>query len=596
MPSLPAMTDPYAPRAWLPHERPMMPGSPSTPLHAPARRAAYAAVGLLVSLTGGLGNALVSANLQSLQGALGLYAAEAAWLPAAFVMSNVSMNLLLVKFRQQYGLRLFTEAFIALYALIALAHVFVHDFSTALALRAAHGMTAAAMTSLGLYYMLQAFPAPLRLRGLVIALGTSQLALPLARLLPVGVLEASAWRGLTLFEAGLALLSFAAVLVLKLPPGDRYRVFEKLDFLTFALFAPGMALLCAVLGLGRTLWWTQSAWLGWALAGAIVLLTAAVALEHHRRNPLLNTRWISSAGLVRLGLVMLLIRVVLSEQGVGAVGLLQTLGMGPDQLRPLFVIVLLGTVAGVGASAWLISPTRLHWPILFALALMILGSLLDAQVTSLARPHDFYVSQFLLAFGSAYFLGPAMLSGMSQVIAQPRNLVSFTVIFGISQNLGGLAGSALVGTFQTWREKFHSSQLTEPLTLLDPQVVARLQAGAAALAGTQADPVLRNAQGSAALAAAAAREANVLAYADVFLFTGVLAALTLVFMMGHAAWAARRGAPEMAQRTAQAPAPAAAAPSPAPAASPAPTPASTAAPAPERPGSADPSAPLTDTV
>ncbi|WP_064736020.1 hypothetical protein [Azohydromonas australica] len=586
------MADPYAPRAWLPHERPMMPGSPSTPLHTPARRAAYAAVGLLVSLTGGLGNALVSANLQSLQGALGLYAAEAAWLPAAFVMSNVSMNLLLVKFRQQYGLRLFTETFMALYALIALAHVFVHDFSSALALRAAHGMAAAATTSLGLYYMLQAFPARLRLRGLVIALGTSQLALPLARLLPVGVLEASAWRGLTLFEAGLALLSFGAVLALKLPPGDRYRVFEKLDFLTFALFAPGMALLCAVLGLGRTLWWTESAWLGWALAGAVVLLTAAVALEHHRRNPLLNTRWISSAGLVRLGLVMLLIRVVLSEQGVGAVGLLQTLGMGPDQLRPLFAIVLLGTVAGVGASAWLISPARLHWPILFALALMILGSLLDTRATSLTRPQELYASQFLLAFGSAYFLGPAMLSGMSQVIAQPRNLVSFTVIFGISQNLGGLAGSALVGTFQTWREKFHSSQITEGFTLLDPLVVSRIQAGAAAFAGTQTDPVLRNAQGSAALAAAATREAHVLAYADVFLLTGVLAALTLLFLMGHAAWAARRGAPEMAQRAAPAPA---AAPSATPApAMPAPPPA--AAPSPGRPGSADPNAPLTDTV
>jgi hypothetical protein len=53
----------------------------------------------------------VSVNLPYLQGSLGVYSAEIQWLPAAYVMANVSMNLLLVKFRQQYGLRLFTELF-----------------------------------------------------------------------------------------------------------------------------------------------------------------------------------------------------------------------------------------------------------------------------------------------------------------------------------------------------------------------------------------------------------------------------------------------------------------------------------------------------
>ena len=104
--------DKYAPRQWLPHEKPTLPGSPSTPLHSPAKRLAYGLVGLLVAITGGLGNALVTANLVFLQGALGATTAEMAWLPAAYVMTNVSMNLLLVKFRQQFGLRAFTEVFL----------------------------------------------------------------------------------------------------------------------------------------------------------------------------------------------------------------------------------------------------------------------------------------------------------------------------------------------------------------------------------------------------------------------------------------------------------------------------------------------------
>ena len=149
--------DKYTPRQWLPTK-----AQPARftlhPLHAPGKRLAYGAVGLLVAITGGLGNALVTANLSFLQGALGATSAEMAWLPAAFVMTNVSMNLLLVKFRQQFGLRAFTEVFPVLYALVTFAHLFVNDLNSAIAVRAAHGMVGAALSSLGLYYMIQAFP------------------------------------------------------------------------------------------------------------------------------------------------------------------------------------------------------------------------------------------------------------------------------------------------------------------------------------------------------------------------------------------------------------------------------------------------------
>lgn len=528
---------PYAPRAWLPHERPMMPGSPSTPLHPPHIRVSYAVVGFIVSITGGLSNALVSANLQNLQGALGASAVDVAWLPAAYVMTNVSMNLLLIKFRQEFGLRLFTEAFLILYALVAFAHLFVNDIGSAIAVRAAHGMTGAALSSLGIYYTLQAFPQPLRMRGLAVGLGLSSLALPLARVLPVSLLEFAEWRGLYLFELGLCLLSLGCVLLLKLPPGDRLKTFEKLDFVTFLLFAPGMALLCAVLSLGRTVWWLEAPWLGWSLVGAIVLLTAAMVIEHDRRNPLINTRWWGSGDMLELALVMVLMRIVLSEQSTGAVGFLQALGMGVDQMHGLFWWVLAASVAGLACSALTLNLQRLTWPIVVALLLMIAGALLDAHATNLTRPAQMMFSQSLLAFGSMLFLAPALLTRIGAILQQPKNLVSFVVLFGISQNLGGLLGSAFVGTLQTLREKFHSSQLNEGLTLLDPQVVTRLQAGASAYAQVLADPALRSTQGRMALAAAASREATVRAYNDVFLVIAGIAAATLLVVLGSALWA-----------------------------------------------------------
>jgi hypothetical protein len=126
--------------------------------------------------------------------------------------------------------------------------------------------------------------------------------------------------------------------------------------------------------------------------------------------------------------------------------------------------------------------------------------------------------------------------GVSGVIANPRNMVSFSVLFGITQNVGGLIGSAALGTFQIVREKFHSSILVEHLTLINPQVQSRLQSSAASYAGAIADPSARTHQGIRAMATAATREANILAYNDVFMLIAVVAVLTMIWISIRGIW------------------------------------------------------------
>ncbi|TFY93665.1 MFS transporter [Pseudomonas nabeulensis] len=526
----------YTPRTWEPHERPSLPGSPSTPLHPTYKRWLFALVGILVAITGGLGNALVIANLQYLQGALGATTAEMAWLPAAYVMTNVCMNLLLVKFRQQFGLRAFTEVFLVLYALVTFGHLFVNDLSSAIAVRAAHGMVGAALSSLGLYYMIQAFPAKWRLKALVLGLGTAQLALPLARLFSEDLLQIAEWRGLYLFELGMALICLGCVFLLKLPPGDRFKTFEKLDFLTFAILATGVALLCAVLSLGRIDWWLEAPWIGVASACSLVLIMAGLAVEHNRANPMLMTRWLGSGVMIRLALAVILIRMVLSEQSTGAVGFMQMLNMSYQQMHTLYLVMLAGAIAGLAVSALTINPAHLLMPLVISLALMATGSVMDSFSSNLTRPQNLYISQFLLGFGGTFFLGPTMVLGTKNVLTNPRNLVSFSVMFGICQNLGGLIGAALLGTFQIVREKFHSSMIVEHLTLLDPRVAARVSSGGSAYGGVIADPELRNLMGIRSLATAATREANVMAYNDVFMLIAIIAMLTMIWIFIRSLW------------------------------------------------------------
>lgn len=156
------------------HELPALPGSPGSPDHPTRRRIAYGLIGVLLGLTAGFGNALITANTTTLQGALGLDPAEIAWLPTVYVMTNVSINLLMIKFRQEFGLRPFAIIFLALYVVVTFAHLFVRDFSSAVLVRAAGGMAGAPISSLALYYLMQSFPAKWRLRAVVVGIGVPQ--------------------------------------------------------------------------------------------------------------------------------------------------------------------------------------------------------------------------------------------------------------------------------------------------------------------------------------------------------------------------------------------------------------------------------------
>jgi MFS family permease len=515
------------------HERPAIPGSPFNPDHPRSRMWAYGAIGILAGLTGGLGNALVSSNLAYFQGTLGLSAEEAAWIPAAYATTYICANLILVKFRMQFGLELFLRLVLVGYVLATLTHLFVHGFWSAMMVRAASGLAAAGLTTLGVLMFFQALPAPKRIHGIMIGVSIPQLATPLARVIAPSLLEWGDWRMGYMFELGLAMLTLAAVLALPLPPSERSKAFEPTDFVTIALMLPGVGLLCSVLALGRTDWWLEEPWLGWASIGAIVLIAAAVIIEHRRANPLLMTKFIGQWPILRLVAVAFCVRVITAEQTYASIGLLSSLGLGIDQYQSLYIVVTLASIAGLLVTLAAIHPETPARPIQIACLLIAIAAVMDSGATNLTRPANLYVSQALVGFAALMFIGPAMAIGLSRTLLQgPQYFISWLVVFLASQNLGGLVGSALFGTLQTVREKFHSHALVKHIVLDNPIAASRLAGSAQQVGGVITDPALRTAEGAALLSQRVTREANVLAYNDVFLVIAVLACL--LFLWGVA--------------------------------------------------------------
>ncbi|MEI9993078.1 MAG: hypothetical protein WDM91_00675 [Rhizomicrobium sp.] len=502
---------------FTPAERPLFPGSAFTPTHSVPRRVAYACVGVLIGCSATFTNALVNVNAGNLAGSLGLTLAQVSVLPAIYIAMNATANLTLVRARAKFGIPEVTLALIALYAAAAFFQLVAPGFASAIAVRAACGVMAAGLTTLTIYYLMQIMPVPLRPLALVIGISLTQLGTPLARLVPLDVLSTDRWQGLSLIELGTALAVAAAILAAPLPPSERSKAFEPLDFITIGLMVPAFLLICVVLGEGRLLWWTDTPWLGWALAGAVPLVAIAVAIEHNREHPLIQTQWIGSRDILRFVAVALLVRLALAEQTYGSVGFLTSGGLTNDQLHTLFVYVLVAMVLGAAVACATLSEQRLPYQVLVAALIIALGAWLDSHSTSITRPEQLYLSQSLIAFGTTLFIGPTLAYGFIQMLKKgPTHLVSLIVVFGMTQNVGGLAGSAILGTAQVMEAKAHAAALAEHLVAADPQVAGRIQAGVVVLSGVLGDPVLRGAQGAGLLGRAMASEANTLAFNDVF--------------------------------------------------------------------------------
>jgi len=526
-----------------PHEQPFMVGSPATPDHPTRRKVFYLLIGIFIGITASFQNGLLVANLTQIQGEMGLTPVEGGWISVAYNMTNACITVLLYKIRQQFGMALFSK--ITLFSLLAATSlqwlvsshlldtsaIIIESYYLEIIARGLSGMVASAMTVLAIFYCLQGMPTAKRISGLILGFGLVQFGIPLSRIISPYLAVDGQLETLFLFELGLTLICFALINILELPPGNTEKVFEKLDFLSFAFFASGLAALAVFLVQGRIQWWTTP-WLSYPLIIAVVTISIALWIETHRKNPMLQVRWMRSRNIIAFTITGAVMRILLSEQNVGAAGLLANLGYGNDQLITFYAVILAASVLALVISIFRTNAMDLRRPVIFAVALIAVGAWLDTDISLNSAPYMFYVSQFMIAFAAVYFMGPMVFEGMFRAIANgPAYIISFSVIFSISQTIGGLAGAAAIQAFTTIRTQMHYADMVSSLNLGDPALMAQV-AGAGRILSTQiTDANQANVAAMGQVLQGIQRQATVAAYADLFFLMATIASITTLILL-----------------------------------------------------------------
>lgn len=512
---------------------------PAAPVpHPPLRplpALAYMGAATVIGLSQGLQQGIVTTSLPQIAGELGVTTTAAAWLLAVYMIPRAALPVLLIKVRTQYGLRRFAELGIVLYALVALASVWTTDFRAALVLQAFAGAAAAPLSTLAFLYMLEPLsPQAKMVLGLPLAMVVLMTGPTLARVIGPALIGDGGLLGVHLVGLGMALVSLMLVFCLPLRPIPRAKVIQPLDFLSFALIAMGFGGLTIAFVMGPIYNWTDVAWIGAVLAGAVVALTLAVVVELNRRAPLLDIRWLASPAILHLTATLFLFRLILSEQSAGAPRMFQVLGLAPQQMTGLFAVIALASLMGALACIAWMRPARVPMFHLAALLLIAVGAGMDAGASVLTRPAQMVVSQALIGFAAMLFMPPAMMAGLMQALARgPQYILSFVIVFISTQSLGGVLGSGLFTTFTTWREAAHLHDLSAQITATDPVATGSLAARAAMLAAQIPDAAARRLQATTELAQQATTQAWVSAYADAYALTALLALVSAAVLALH---------------------------------------------------------------
>lgn len=525
------------------HEKPLMVGSPANPDHPTRRKVFYLIIGIVIGITASFQNGLLVANLTQIQGEMGLTPVEGGWISVSYNMTNACITVLLYKIRQQFGMSLFSK--ITLFFLLAATSlqwlvsspllnatsINLDPYYLEIITRGLSGMVASAMTILGVFYCLQGMPTVKRTSGLILGFGLVQFGIPLSRIISPYLAIDGQLENLFLFQFGLALICFGLINILELPPGNTEKVFEKLDFLSFAFFASGLAALAVFLVQGRIQWWTTP-WLSYPLMIAAANISIALWIETHRKNPMLQVRWMRSRNIIAFTVTGAVMRILLSEQNVGAAGLLASLGYGNDQLVTFYAVILAASVLALVISIFSTNAMDLRRPVIFAVALIAVGAWMDTGISVDSAPYMFYLSQFLIAFAAIYFMGPLVFEGFLRAIASgPAYIISFSVIFGISQTVGGLAGAAAIQAFTTIRTQMHYADMVSSLNLGDPALIAQVAGASRALSTQITDTTQVNVTAMSQVLQGIQKQATVAAYNDLFFLMASLATVTTIILL-----------------------------------------------------------------
>jgi MFS transporter, DHA2 family, multidrug resistance protein len=417
---------------------------------------------------------IVNASLADIQGAIGAGIDDGGWISTSYLIAEIVVIPLSGWLAQVFSVRIYLLTNAILFLALSVACAFAQDLPQMIVLRALQGFTGGVLIPMAFTLIITLLPKAKQPVGLALFALSATFAPAIGPTIGGYLTENWGWQ--YIFYVNLApgaLMIGMLWLSLEAKP-MKLALLREGDWPGVITMAIGLGALQTVLEEGNKDDWFGSDFIVRLSIVAAVALALFLWIELTSKKPLLNLR-------------------LLFRRNFGF-GILANFLLGIALYGSVFILpVYLSRIQGYNAEqigmvlAWTGLPQLLLIPLVPQLmkrfdariiigvgfALFAASNFMNIYMTADYASDQLFWPNVVRAVGQALVFAP--LSSVATAGIEPENAGSASGLFNMMRNLGGAVGIAMLQTFLTKREQYHSNVLMQSVSLLEQATRARIE-------------------------------------------------------------------------------------------------------------------------
>jgi DHA2 family multidrug resistance protein len=417
---------------------------------------------------------VVGASLADIQGGIGAGLDDGGWITTSYLVAEIIVIPLSAWLANIFSLRTYLLGSTVVFLGLTAACAFAHTLGQMIVIRAAQGFAGGALIPLAFTIIMTKLPRSKHPVGLAVYSIAVVFAPSIGPALGGYFSDTFGWQSIFFLSLPSGLVMVAMLWYALESAPRQWHLLRQGDWLGMFTMAVGLGCLETVLEEGNKDDWFGSPFIVRLAVIAVLSLAAFIYVELKRAAPLLNLRLLARRnfclgtcgnfifGFSMFGWIYLVPQYLSRMQGYSSQqigGVMIWLGL-PQLLLIPFIPKVMQRV----------DTRRL---VVVGYMLFIAGSLLAMRLSD-----DFSGPQFLnssLVRALAQVLTMAPLSAIAIAGIEREHAGSASALFNAMRNMGGAVGIAMIQTFLTKREQFHSAILSSQVTLLDESTRQRIE-------------------------------------------------------------------------------------------------------------------------
>jgi DHA2 family multidrug resistance protein len=450
-------------------------GAPSQTVPAVSSKTWLAVVGAtLGAFMAVLNIQIVNASLADIQGAIGAGIDDGGWISTSYLIAEIVVIPLSAWLAQVFSVRIYLLTNAVLFLVLSVACAFAQDLSQMIVLRALQGFTGGVLIPMAFTLIITLLPKTKQPVGLALFALSATFAPAIGPTIGGYLTENWGWEYIFYVNLAPGVLMIGMLWFSLDTKPMKLELLRQGDWPGVITLAIGLSALQTVLEEGNKDDWFGSAFIVRLSIVAAVALALFLWIELTSERPLLNLRLLARRNF-GFGILanFLLGTALYGSVFIMPVYLSRVQGYNAEQIGMVLAWTGLPQLVLIPMVPWLMKRFDARLVIGVGFALFATSNFMNIYMTADYGSDQLFWPNVVRAIGQALVFAP--LSAVATAGIEAENAGSASGLFNMVRNLGGAVGIAVLQTFLTKREQYHSNVLSQSISLLEQATRTRLE-------------------------------------------------------------------------------------------------------------------------